>query len=245
MTKPKMLIAIGDSFTHGWGNYDPDELKIFLSKHKNAPAPDPSEEFAKDFHTLFSKSESRIFEYSWPNLLKIKLGYDKVLNLGRGGSSVAGNVKRFIMDYGEHNFSTDYDVTLIWMIPTATRIGFFINGNVQDILLNSAVTEHSELVKSLLKLMSNPDSDFKLEQSFYIRIMRLICQLYGYKFIFDFTFGARGGLREEYINTPEFLDNTFPTFTAHNRAYDGHFNELGYKQLADNIYNSLINKGFI
>ena len=33
--KPKLLIALGDSFTEGWGNYDPVKLQEFLEKNKD------------------------------------------------------------------------------------------------------------------------------------------------------------------------------------------------------------------
>lgn len=228
--KKKLLIALGDSFTAGWGNYDPEKLDIFLNK-----SPQEKKEY---FPELLASSESRFLEYSWPNLLKYKMPFDEVINLGLGGSSVSGEVKRFISKYGDSDFTNKYEVTLIWLVPTAERISFFINGEVEDIQLSSP--KYSTLISELIQTMENPQLDFMFETDFYIKIMKHFCQLKNYNFYFDFVYKFNNNTNISYLDHPSYLNITHPDFNARTTAFCGHYNEVGYEELAKNIYNSLL-----
>lgn len=233
--KDKLLITLGDSFTAGWGNYDPEKLDIFLSKD--------TQDKKEYFPELLKSSESRFLEYSWPNVLKNKMSFDEVMNLGLGGSSVSGQIKRFISKYGDSNFTDKYEVTLIWLVPTAERISFFINGEIEDIQLSSP--KYSTLVSELIQMMENPQRDFILETDFYIKMMKYFCQLKGYNFYFDFVHKFNNNTEISYLNHPSYLNIDHPEFNASTTAFCGHYNEVGYAELAKNIYNSLLRKNNI
>jgi hypothetical protein len=242
--KPKLLIALGDSFTEGWGNYDPVKLQEFLEKNKDiSHNPDWASPLPEDridgFHEMLFASKSRFLEYSWPNVLKQMAGFDRVINVGRGGTSVSGQLKRFMANYGEIDFSNEYDVTLIWLIPSSLRISFFINGLVQDIHLKDTRKQYSKLVVDLMELMNNPEDDLHLERDFYIQIIKYFCQAKNYKFYFDFVFKEGVDRQVKYLQESGYLNIKFPEFTPYNTSFCLHFNELGYSQLAKNIFDRL------
>jgi hypothetical protein len=242
--KPKLLIALGDSFTEGWGNYDPTKLAEFLlgnkdiSHNPNWATPLPEDRIDK-FHEMLFLSKSRFLEYSWPNVLKEMMGFDRVINLGRGGSGPSGQVKRFLSGYGEVDFSVGYDVTVIWLVPSSSRISFFINGLVKDIHINNNRNEYSKLITGLLELMKNPEEDLHLERDFYIQIIKYFCQLRGYKFYFDFLFKEGADRNVSYLQEDAYLNIKFPQLTPENTSFCSHFNEIGYAELANNIFDRL------
>jgi len=233
--KNKLLIALGDSFTAGWGNYNPEKLNIFLNKN--------SQDRKEHFSELLNSSESRFLEYSWPNILKHKMLFNEVINLGLGGSSVSGQMKRFISEYGNTNFNDKYDVTLIWLVPTAERISFFINGGVEDIQLSSP--KYDKLLRELINTMENPELDFILESNFYIKLMEYFCQLKNYKFYFDFVYKFNNSKGVSYLTHPSYLNIDHPNFNYNNTAFCGHYNELGYTELAKSIQDNLLRKNNI
>jgi len=233
--KKKLLITMGCSFTEGVGCYDVsnmDELKFYGDL--------PKEQFihqTNNFHKL-----------GWPNRLGKKLGYDKVINLGLGGSSISGQVKQFSEKYLDKDFS-EYDVLLVWLLTDPSRISFYSNGMINCIVSNSNEPIYNEYIKLI-----DITLDTILEQIFYIKMMENICENKGYQLLI--TPLLKNKLIEQlyslyvsdyYLTHPL---TSIPGEIISNKKYwcnipegDCHFNEDGYEYMANRM-NQIIRDDF-
>jgi len=231
MSKPKLLITMGCSFTEGVGCYDVskmDELKSYVSL--------PYEQFihqTNNFHKL-----------GWPNRVGKKLGYDKVINLGLAGSSNSGQVKQFSEKYLDKDFS-EYEVLIIWLLTEPSRISFYSGGTILDIVPKSNNTLYNEYVRTIQDITI----DTTLEEIFYIKMMEQICENKGYSLLISplTSYISHDSLysiyKSKYYLNPSPIS---PTEEIFDRKYlcdipkgDTHFNELGYEKLSNNIMDNI------
>ena len=117
------------------------------------------------------------YEHMWPKHLGIKLGFDKLINIGKAGNSHSGCVK--ILNEMLENFSiTDYETLVIFYMTEPFRFSFFTNGYISNYVPkdeklgfepNSTITSaYLNEIKSL--------NDCLLEQKFYVNIVETICK---------------------------------------------------------------------
>lgn len=103
------------------------------------------------------------YHHMWPRQLGIKLGFDKLINLGKAGASNSGCIKRF--NKMVNNFPlNDYDILVIFLMTEPSRFSFFIDNEVMDYRVN---------VEELNSLQ-----DCILEQKFYVDILESMCKLH-------------------------------------------------------------------
>jgi hypothetical protein len=237
MNKPKLLITMGCSFTEGVGCYNLDKL----SKSTNYFELPESEQHIhrESFHKL-----------GWPNRLGKKLGYDKVINLGLGGSSTSGQVKQFFEKYIDIDFS-EYEVLIVWLLTEPSRISFYKDGEICDYSIggnNSLHLEYTKLISNKNELIR--DLNLLLEHIFYIKIIENVCESKGYSLLLTplyhpelFT-TLRSLHKSKYYLTPyskSFVDSILRSsrYSCNIPNGDAHLTPEGYEVLASDMYNEI------
>ena len=167
--KKKLLITMGCSYTEGVGCYDVDKM----SKSVHYALLPREEEIIqrKNFHRL-----------GWPNRLGKKLGYDKVINLGLGGSSTSGQVKQFFEKHVDKDLS-EWDVLIVWLLSEPSRISFYKNGCIENFCPSDSNTMYVEYLKWINQTNYDSDVDLFLENIFHIKIIEQLCESKGYSLL--------------------------------------------------------------
>lgn len=165
--KPRLLIALGCSWTEGVGCYDPP-----LNYNVNTPY--NSIEQLNFIKKLYDKNLKNFHENSWPNLLGKKLGFDKVVNLGCGASSNSHNLK-ILYEYMEDNDISKYDTLIVWLMTEPIRFSFYIGGKIKNFM--SLPTNESKIASEYLNEIKYINLDPILEQKFYLKNIETLCEL--------------------------------------------------------------------
>ena len=239
--KKKLLITLGDSFTEGVGCYDyskPEETWNILNEYQ----------------------QNRFHELGWPNRLGKKLNYDKVINLGWGGSANSAHVKLFVEKILPKDFS-DYDVLVVWMLTSAERFSFHSHGCISQYLPNLVASGEpgSPLEVAYVNTIDDLENDSILETIFYIKCLEQICENNSYNLLITSWIDSSHSKIKKLYNSKYLMKEVDGNPIAYlpNREDEAiyiskvcnHPNELGYEKIACNMiesiekYNSyLINK---
>ena len=237
--KKKLLITMGCSLTEGVGCYDINTInKKYLSMTIDEIWTD------SNFYEMMEINKLNSFNFhakGWPNRVGKKLGYDKVLNLGLGGSSTSAQVKLFFEKYPHETFK-DWEVLVLFMLPDPSRFSFYINSKIMNFLPQF----DGEIERAYLNLLENDMDDPVSEQIFYIQIMEEVCKNRNFNFIyFNHDITVNDFLNQSYRNPDHHLTlkTTNGLFFNPSDEYRSlichHPNELGYEFIAKNIYNSI------
>jgi hypothetical protein len=231
VTKKKLLITVGDSFTEGVGCYGD------LVSNQNISFKELTIEY-------YQKSLDRFHEYGYPNELGRLLNYDKVINLGFGGSAPMSNVKYFFERYIDKDFS-DYEVFVFWLIPSFFRASFYSNGRILSKIPSSKISgtidkfdfHYMELISK-----GNIDLNVTLETIFGIKIMEFVCKSKNYDFLYTIVDVKQMSVFKEIYQSENYIQD-FNVFEGIDYKSEFspclHPNELGYKKVAKNIYDKI------
>ena len=233
--KKKLLITMGCSHTEGVGCYDVDNMSQ-LTHYACLPR---KEEIIqrKNFHKL-----------GWPNRLGKKLGYDKVINLGLGGSSISGQVKQFFEKYVDVDLS-DWDVLIVWLLSEPSRISFYMGGIVENFCQSNSQAMYMEYLKLINQTNYDPDIDLLLENIFHIKIIEQVCVSKRYSLLLTpgydekiFTKLFTLHKSKYYLNkNPKSLlkEELWNTYRCNIPEGDSHLNAEGYEIFASRIYDEI------
>ena len=254
MNKPKLLITMGCSHTEGFGCWDentfPNEMKDKIEGLKNEDIFFYLNRHDKNFENLQNsitkKNMSRFHLNGWPMNLAQSMRFDKLINLGRGGSSNSGQVKLFFENNLHKNPYKEYDVLLIWQLTEPFRISFYLDKKIVNLM-----NEREEIFGSYFKRVIK-DKSFELdniiepilESIFYFKIIESICEKNNWKMIgFDFL-QRNSTLFNRLYETPNFYGCGITKQMQKSGEWErnrskvcGHLNENGYKILTKYIYN--------
>lgn len=242
--KKKLLITLGCSWTEGYGCYDENTIPIEARESKSIDG--------FDIHPIQDANKNRFHELGWPNALGKRLGYDKVINMGYGGSSTSGQLKRFYESYYNNPFN-DYDVTIIWMLTHPTRFSFYNDYKVEDVmpgmpnLGNMSHLPDDYIGQHYLKFIGDWQIDPTLEQLFHIRSMEQYCQNYNFNLLMTHTDIKTDALLKYYHDSKYWMDpipDNILFFLDYDTDYSfvcGHPNEVGYLKLVDKLYELIKN----
>ena len=219
--KKKLLITMGCSYTEGvgcWIDETPHGLKA-KSSHE-------------EYSYWYELSRDNFHEKGWPNQLGKLMGFDKVINLGMGGASTSSNVKFWFERYSDEYFD-NYDVTMVWLLPSPYRISFYKNSVLEDELINEP---NSESLSAWLVRSDNSDLDVQLEQASWVRIMINECKLKNIKLVLfaQLYYNHLIKLVNQRIYDSELL--RLNRIEEYKSIACGHLNELGYYKLAEVMY---------
>lgn len=224
----KLLITLGDSWTHGVGSYEPELLSQFMKNELGSKE-------------MYGMSNDRFYETGWPSVLSDRLKCD-LINYGTGGDSNSACVKRLINEYDE-DYKKDYDhVTVIWLLTNTVRFSFYSDNQLKSF---SPAGNHTDpIFKKYIKDVVKSDNDAYLETAFYLKTMQYYCKAKGYNFIYGSAWEGILPLNEV-VN----LDSNIHNFVQQggvtslacvledgDRSHCLHPNEQGYKRIADYLY---------
>lgn len=228
--KKKLLITLGCSYTEGVGCYDYSSMSD-LTTYFDLP----------EDESLYQ--QERFHELGWPNRVGKKLGYDKVLNLGLGGSSHSTHVKMFVEKILPMDLS-NWEVLVIWMMTEPTRFSFYNDGVNRDYL--PSAPNGTSIETAYLKDIKNPLFDSLHEQSFYMKVMEQICGNNDYNLLFTSWNDSVKYLFKVY-KTNKFIHIPYEEITPpseHNtNIYTSrvcsHPNENGYEWMSNKIIEGI------
>lgn len=165
--KPKLLITLGCSWTEGVGCYYPP-----INYNINTPSDyvekiDVIEKYRNENLHNFHK-------YGWPNKLGIKLGFDKVVNLGYGGASNSYSIK-ILYEYLAQANIEKYETLIVWLMTEPVRFSFYIDGKLKNYLKIDGI--ENPLAAAYLDEITSIDLDPLLEHKFYLKTLETLCEL--------------------------------------------------------------------
>ena len=234
-TKQNLLITMGCSYTEGVGCYD---YNLFTETEKN------KKKFSNDeVGDLYDIHRDNFHKMSWPNRVGKKLGFDKVLNLGVGGGSASGQLKKFMQIYDEERISK-YNVTIIWMLSFSSRFSFYSQGWPRDLQMGAS----NKLSKYYTQFLDNIENDTTLEQLFYLKCMENVCENKNYNLITVHMDQKTDGLLKFLHKSKTYLfDDPKSIFFKLNRSkyfspICNHPNEIGYEMVSEILVNQIQRK---
>ena len=256
--KKKLLITMGCSYTEGYGCWDEstfsDEMLNKLKSHTSDNPFFDNDNNNIEFHTqeLISKNMINFQNKGWPANLANLMEVDTILNLGKGAASNSGQVKEFFKRNLHENPYTDYDVTLVWLMTEPFRISFYINGMIENMMIDSHPI-WNEYFKEIIShnsvdLGNNiPMKDPTLESVFYFNIMKTTCIKNNWNFHAFPLANTLTHYFREYESSDNFHGTSpFPQKTIDNLKFYshicGHTNELGYEYVSKDMYNRIKSK---
>lgn len=189
--KKKLLITLGCSYTEGHGAYDLTKDISVLTKEFEANMP-----------------LQRFYENGWPAKLQKKLKYDKLINLGRAGSSNSYAIKKFFEVFNNSNLSEEYDVLVIWFMTFSQRLSFYSGNQLKSVIYNckTCIKEDVDLSVAYTNFVKDIDIDPILEQITHIKTIETACKAYNFNFlyaipvIYNVEYGSEQKLNSELIN---------------------------------------------
>lgn len=233
--KRKLLITLGCSFTEGVGCYD------FSFNPEKKLYSELSPELCDLQRNIFHRE-------GWPNRVGKKLGYDKVINLGMGGSSNCAHLKLFtdkvlpLID----DLKKNYDILVIWMMTANARFSFYSDYNLQSFSPGRNILDPPSvrpLEKAYLEDMPEVRIGPAREQIFLIKISSYLFQNLGIKFLYS-SWADELYLPFKYVDRRYWLIPAPKAIDLYRNSNDtcelcGHPNENGYEYISDNIVKAI------
>lgn len=231
--KKKLLITLGDSLTEGVGCYD-------MSKMPHGVKYNGLEKEDKEYQ------EERFHRLGWPNHVGRALGFDKVINLGYGGTSNCYSAKMLIERVLPNSDWMSNDIYILWMSTEPTRFSFF-DGIYLKSFKPGFGSDAKYLSHSYLRSIKNYELGSLNEQVFYTKVIEQVCEHNGFKLAIVHWSNTLKNLYHLYPS-PYFL---FPPPAIIGRSnlispqdfspICRHPNESGYKKIADTIVDGIKN----
>ena len=111
------------------------------------------------------------YHYMWPRLLGKQLGFDKLINLSKPGSSNSGRVKIFNEFIRSGIINQNDEILVIFFMTESFRFSFFKENGLEEF---TSETENP-IVAGYLDLIHTFD-DTLLEQKFYVNCLESMCK---------------------------------------------------------------------
>jgi len=227
--KKNLLITLGCSLTEGVGCYG--DISDHPSKLYN---------FLKG--TERKRVVDRFHEFGWPNRVGRKLGYDKVLNLGNGGSGNSLHLKLFVDKIVPKldQIKKDYKVFVIWLMTDPTRFSFYTDKHIKP-FMPAFQPNNKYMAEGYLKDLPEFNIGPAREQVFLIKLSEFMFKSLDITAAFSSWSPSFNYVHKLYKSqnflTPIFSPNMFQMEDHHISSMPdcGHPNEDGYEAIADDI----------
>ena len=239
--KKRLLITLGCSLTEGVGCYDysinPDKLHFGHLNDRN------KKRTLDNFH-----------KEGWPNRVGKGLNFDKVINLGSGGSSNSTHLKLFVDKIKTQidKLHKEYDVFLIWMMTEPTRFSFYSTDTIlQFCPIEAANTPTYSNLNTLEEAYLNYIKEYKIgplrEQIFLIELAESLFRDINIKPLFTSWSSTLSDLFRMYKSDywlspkPEYLlkDVIKNRSNISEAPHCGHPNEIGYEIIASHLIRDI------
>ena len=235
--KKKLLITMGCSYTEGVGCYDKSTIPPGITRN--------NVDYSIDvFPDRYNKpNKDRFHKFGFPNQLGKKLNYDKVINLGLGGSSTSGQLKQFTEKYLDKDFS-NFDVFIFWFLSEPSRLSFYADYQIKNTMVTYDENLDGLLERGYVNMIKDIVIDPLLEQIFYIRMMEQICQNKGYELVISHSdYELNEKIQKKFkseLHLETNGENIMNNITGVEELMSPlctHPNEKGYDLIAQRIYN--------
>ena len=144
------------------------------------------------------------------------------------------------------DLTEEYDVLVVLLVTPMNRLSFYSDGKLRSVMINAIHASPStrRMAWAYAELIKDIDLDTCLEQLFYIKALKEICDGKKYNLLV-FPAGTNRSKLHDFLDIPEnmgrfyepkeniFPDLTDPTYRSILNC--GHPNELGYKVIASNM----------
>ena len=229
MTKKKLLVTIGDSWTYGIGNLHPELFKENMTIDERS-----------EFHSNPLQSQYEL-DNAWGSWVSDNLGFDEWLNFSQPARSFESMWKLFLETNPRDTF-VDYDVHIIIMssyfsrLTLATSINdwgsFDTSSDIYDVYIKHLVEHGYE--NDIDEILNNNSARVLKNAMFYLNYL-------GFKFVFGFNkIDDEIYFRKKYpklSKNDKILKPPFDMGFFHGNniredwqvSYDGHLNEDAYK----------------
>lgn len=234
--KKSLLITLGCSITEGVGCYD-YSINPKKELYHNVP------------ETKKKKLRDRFHKYGWPNRVGAKLGYNKVLNLGIGGTGNSVHLKLFVDKILPklEQLKKEYSIYTLWMMTEPTRFSFYTPNSIR--FFHPARAGLHQSTNSLEESYLNTMPEFKIgparEQVHLIKLSEYMFSSIGIPIAYTSWTAAFQNVYQLY-QTPNFLSphakDQFYNFDKSKLSQVpgcGHPNEEGYEYMANRIVRLL------
>jgi len=223
--KKKLLITLGCSLTEGVGCYDytinPDRLQY------SCLSSDVLKKTTHRFHTM-----------GWPNRVGKKLGFDRVINYGVGGSANSAHLKIFLEKLTPQIkiLKQVYDIYVIWFMTEPIRFSFYTDKRLRLFLPHR---RSNPLEVAYLEDMEDLTIGPLREQVFYMKVGESTFRDLGIDYVFSSWSNTFPDLYSLYY-TPKFMC-PHPHYIRQNPVAEeksevcGHPNEFGYETIANKM----------
>jgi hypothetical protein len=139
-------------------------------------------------------------------------------------------------------------VLVLWAVPFASRFSFYQAGKVQPILIHDPPGVRKNLFDSYLEFLGDTfEKDTILETYFYINVIKNICRLSNYSFLYFNVDVKEGEQVDQLFSSDEHslnLNHSVFGLKMYSNPWSfcGHPNEFGYSVISDRIYQRILEK---
>ena len=180
---------------------------------------------------------------SWPRKLGELLGFDKVINLGKAGSSNSGQIKLFY-EYLYSNSFSEYEVLVLFYMTEPSRFSFYSEGEIKNFMITQDWNLHP-LEREYLNIVNDIEIDPTLEQVFYTRTLEQSCKTNNFDLIVTSWVGVYHLFFKLYGNNKiNLFRNPSPVLPPIDKdityyAPCSHPNEKGYEWIANEMVKGI------
>lgn len=190
----------------------------------------------------------------WPSRLGKKLGYDKVLNLGQGGSSNWTHVNLLLKILSEKDF-TDSNVLVVWMMTEPIRFSLYSGISTKqeyyEVELKNFLPLHenpNNFEKEYVNKIKHIDIASRYNQITHIKLVEQICGNNNFELIITSWNKDSKNLPSIY-QSKNYLDTEMTEVWGEgpfqveefkkSKSICGHPNEIGYEKISQIIYDKI------
>jgi len=233
--KKKLLITLGCSYTEGVGCWNES---LFTTTSTRAKILETHDE------NFYNSQRPYFHEFGWPNRLGKKMGYDKVINLGKAASSTSGQLKVFFDLYYNNKFE-EYETTIIWLLTDPSRFSFYSEGTIRNFQPSQFNKNEESPTKSLnggyIEFINNLKIDPLFDQLVYIKSMESYCKSNNFNLLLLSTQNLYEVLMKYFHKSHNYISqepiNIFSVLTEKMISpICGHPTEIGYERFAVKMF---------
>ena len=230
-----LLIAIGDSWTAGFGVYTDEQINLWTKNGRR-------------WLPQLLQLERESMALSYPSQLANLLNCD-FINIGMGGCSNSAAAKR-LLNHFDNNYKNKYKkVIVIWLLTDPNRISFY-----SDSCIKSWSLGQGWISKAYFKDVWKSNNDGFLETAFYLKAVYNFCRANGYLFFYGTGFTVIHDLNllvnidQCNLNNMLSIENFQRMLSENDINKDlfspicTHPNEKGYKLIAEKIFTVIKGK---
>jgi len=248
--KKKLLFTLGCSFTEGDGAYPEEPFFELLG------IPLDCSERMKWHGTslqnrLRNENAPHFHKNGWPPRLVKKLGYDKLINVGKCASSTSYQVKLLFDKYWNFPFH-HYETLMIIYCTDASRFSFYSGGAPMTFMAGNPDRPYT-LSGRYAKIIQDHNLDTILEQIHHLKCLEVFCKSKGITLKIMNYHEREDEIMKRIYRTDVYMESKKwdPLPFQHDAFYNDkmdnryhspicfHPNKKGYELMAENVYNKI------